>query len=132
MADNETSYFDLNDNEEEKTTNNEFPDNLGNGNEVNKNNSMEDSKEINAVFNYSNKPVRKLDNKNNAKIAFNKKDQNQNKKYETTINKLNNLIENNHIKLQKENKYENKLFQSQNLNNYFDINNKNNNLINNE
>ena len=132
VADNETSYLDLNDNEEEKTTNNEFLDNSGNGNDANKHNSMEDSKEINAVFNYSNKPVRKLDNKNNAKIAFNKKDQNQNKKYETTINKLNNLTDNNPIKLQKENKYENKLFQSQNLNNYFDINNKNNNLINNE
>ena len=52
MADNETSYIDLNDNEEEKTTNNEFLDNSGNGNDANKHNSMEDSKEINAVFNY--------------------------------------------------------------------------------
>ena len=129
VVDNETSYIDLNDNEEEKTTNREILDNSENGNDVNKNNSMEDSKEINAVFNYSNKPVRKLDDKNNAKIVFDKKVQNRNKTFETTVNKLNNVIEKKHIKLQKDNNLENKLFQSQNLNNYFEINSKNNNLI---
>ena len=126
VAENETGYIDLNDNEEEKTSNRELPDNSGNEKDLKMHNSMEDSKEINAVFNYSNKPVKKADKKNIAKIGFTKKNKN-NKIFETTINKL---IDKNQNKLQKENNIENKLFQSQNLNNYFDINNKNNMIIN--
>ena len=121
VADNETGYIDLNDNEEEKTSNKDPTENsendTNNKNHINK----EDSKEINAVFNYSNKPTKKIENKNNTKIVFNKKNINQNKKFETAINKLNNPN-----KLQKENNTENKLIESQNFNNFFDINNKNN------
>ena len=121
MEDIGVGYIDLNDNEEEKDK--EKLEELETDTDISKKqNNKDDSRELNAVFNYSNKQIKKSENKIDSKIGFNRKSP----KFETSINKL---IE---TKKLKDNK-ENKLYQSQNFNNnYLDFNkNKNNSNPNN-
>ena len=112
------SLDDSNDNDEEKEKKEE---------EDNKNN---ESKEINAIFNYSNKPIKKIDNKNNDKKLFIKKNSMQNKKNEPeTNNKITenkNINRNNSKKMAKSNKnIESELDPSQNLKIHLDFEDKN-------
>ena len=120
---NEVCYIDLNDNEEEIEKIEE--DNNDNKNQIN----SEDTKEINAVFNYSNKTNKKTDNENNDKIEFNKS--NQNKIIEDTNNfKLTDYKKINNTNPFEKGKNDNsikrsKIYQSELVNNYLDINKTN-------
>ena len=80
-------------------------------------NPNEESNEINAVFNYSNRPTKKNDNKNNDKTIFNKKNKNIAKNNEEENNKK---IENKIV-----NRNNSKKVTKNNENNNNNINNKN-------
>ena len=116
MEDIGVGYIDLNDNEEEKEK--DKLEELETDTDISKKqNNKDDSRELNAVFNYSNKQIKKPENKNDSKIGFNRKSP----KFESSINKLINS------KKLKDNT-DNKLYQSQNFkNNYLDFNKNSNN-----
>ena len=131
VADKGIGFIDLNENEDEKEKEKKEDSDIDINININ-NNNQEESKEINAVFNYSNKANKKSENKSNSKMGFIKKNQTQIKKNEATNNKLSekNNTNSNPIQLQKENKEI--IFRSQNVNNLIDLNkNTNSNLNNN-
>lgn len=111
--DDEDNNINLNNKEDKKEQALE-PDN--NINKIIINN--EDSNEINAVFNYSSKLNKKLDNKNNIKKTFHKKS--KNRKNETSNDKIKEnkfFININSTKTLNDNIIKDKKFESQNLNN---------------
>ena len=123
IVENNDGFIGLNDDEEGKKKGPE--DNKKNKVNENKN---EDSNELNAVFNYSNKQVKKKSNKTN-KIGFSKK---QNKKSEDSNtkpidkNSINNLNDSPRDNMKgKENKIQEKLSEIINSNNIITSNNDN-------